>query len=108
MVQLRMNEGGAADHVTWNEAIVEGHVGGNLAPTYNSDVEPSCSVITHVKTAPLEQIVPLDFSSALLGESTKTPQLYCSVAAAAPIATTPFGGAFHVTLEPDGPTHIGP
>ena len=57
VVQLRANEGGAVDHVTGDRATAAVHpLAGNFTATYNSSVEPSCCVTTHVNTAPLLHI----------------------------------------------------
>lgn len=109
VVQLRRTDGGTVENVTDMSAVA-----GNLDPTYNSDVDPSTSVITHVKTTILEQIEPvvksldrLVFREVL---STNVPHsIVAGLTVAAVATTTGFpDGPIHLTVEVAPPTHTGP
>ena len=112
VVQLKMIDGGTVENVA-DRAAIAGCC--RRDPTYNSDADPSSSVIKHVKTA-LGQTEPvvnsldrLAFSEEL---STNVPQVSCTVVslilAAGPLTTEIPDGAIHATVEVAPPTHTGP
>ena len=109
VIQIRRTDGGTVENVTDTAAVA-----GNLDPTYNSDVDPSTSVIKHVKTTISEQIElmvksldRLAFREVL---STNVPHsMVAGLTFAAVVTMIGFpDGPIHSTVEVAPPTHTGP